>query len=62
MTSKTYVTGSFSAVCQTARCCGLSSIVITERDDNLNLYVVGQEHKKFLSLDILPMKQQIETK
>lgn len=35
---------------------------ITERDDNPNLYVVGQEHKKVLTLDILPMKQQIEAK
>ena len=40
----------------------MSYIVITERDDNPNLYVVGQEHKKVLTLDILPMKQQIEAK
>ena len=40
----------------------MSYIVITARDDNPNLYVVGQEHKKVLTLDILPMKQQIEAK
>lgn len=40
----------------------MSYIVITERDNNPNLYVIGQEHKKILTLDILPMKQQIETK
>ena len=40
----------------------MSYIVITERDDNPNLYVVGQEHKKVLTLDILPMKQQFEAK
>lgn len=34
----------------------MSYIVITERDDNPNLYVVGQEHKTVLTLDILPMK------
>ena len=37
----------------------MSYIVITERDDNPNLYVVGQEHKKVLALDILSMKQRI---
>ncbi|WP_298595346.1 hypothetical protein, partial [uncultured Mitsuokella sp.] len=35
----------------------MSYIVITERDDNPNLYVAGQEHKKVIMLDILPMKQ-----
>ena len=40
----------------------MSYIVITERDDNPNLYVAGQEHKKVITLDILPMKQQIENK
>ena len=38
----------------------MSYIVITERDDNPNLYVAGQEHKKVITLDILPMKQQLE--
>ena len=40
----------------------MSYIVITERDDKPDLYIVGQEHKKVLALDILPMKQQIEAK
>ena len=38
----------------------MSYIVITERDDNPNLYVAGQEHKKVITLDILPMKQHVE--
>lgn len=40
----------------------MSYIVLTERDDNPMLYVTGQEHKKVVAVDILPMKAPSEIK
>lgn len=40
----------------------MSYIVLTDRDDNPNLYASGQEHKNVVALDILRMDQQNETK
>jgi len=40
----------------------MSYIVLTERDDNPKLYISGQEHKKVVSVDILPMKLPPEAK
>ena len=39
----------------------MSYIVLTERDDNPMLYVAGQEHKKVVAVDILPIKPQPKT-
>ena len=40
----------------------MSYIVLTERDDNPMLYIAGQEHKKVIAMDILPMKTKPKTK
>ena len=40
----------------------MSYIVLTERDDNPKLYIEGQEHKKVIKLEILPMNPQISYK
>ena len=40
----------------------MSYIVLTERDDNPMLYITGQEPKKVVAMDILPMKTQSKPK
>ena len=40
----------------------MSYIVLTERDDNPKLYIEGQEHKKVIELEILPINSQTAIK
>ena len=39
----------------------MSYIVLTERDDNPMLYVAGQEYKKVIAVDVLPMQPSTDT-
>ena len=39
----------------------MSYIVLTERDDNPNLYISGQEHKKIVAVEIITVKMRGES-